>query len=33
MSSTVTMAGLPTSDPHVVNQVWSNAGILTLSAG
>ena len=24
---------LPTSNPHVVGQVWSNAGILTVSAG
>jgi hypothetical protein len=22
-----------TSDPHVVGQVWSNAGVLTISAG
>lgn len=24
---------IPTSDPHVVNQVWNDAGVLTLSAG
>jgi hypothetical protein len=24
---------LPTANPHVVGQVWSNAGILTVSAG
>jgi hypothetical protein len=23
----------PTADPHVVNQVWNNAGVLTISAG
>jgi hypothetical protein len=26
-------AALPTTDPHVVGQVWSNAGVLTVSAG
>lgn len=24
---------LPTANPHVVGQVWSNAGVLTVSAG
>lgn len=24
---------LPTSDPHVANEFWSNLGILTISAG
>jgi hypothetical protein len=24
---------LPTSDPHVVGQVWANVGVLTISAG
>ena len=24
---------IPTADPHVVNQVWSNSGVLTVSAG
>jgi hypothetical protein len=24
---------LPTVNPHVVGQVWSNAGVLTVSAG
>jgi hypothetical protein len=32
-SSTVTMSGLPTSDPHVAGRVWSNGGVLTVSAG
>ena len=27
------ITGLPTSDPHVLNTVWSNGGVLTLSAG
>ncbi|SEC58785.1 hypothetical protein SAMN05519104_1666 [Rhizobiales bacterium GAS188] len=26
-------SGLPTADPHVVGQVWRNAGVLTVSAG
>ena len=25
--------GIPTADPHSVGAVWSNAGVLTLSAG
>lgn len=25
--------GLPTADPHVVNQAWNNAGTLKVSAG
>jgi hypothetical protein len=29
----VFMVGLPTADPHVVGQVWNNAGIMTISAG
>lgn len=31
--ATVMMAALPTSDPAVAGQVWSNSGVLTLSAG
>jgi hypothetical protein len=27
------MIGLPTSDPHSVNALWNNSGVLTLSAG
>lgn len=26
-------SNLPTADPHKVGQVWSNSGILTVSAG
>lgn len=26
-------ATMPTSDPHVVGQVWSNLGLMTISAG
>lgn len=25
--------GLPTANPHVVGQIYSNAGVLTVSAG
>lgn len=31
--SRVILPGLPTADPHVVGQLWSNAGVLTVSAG
>lgn len=24
---------LPTSDPHIVNALWNNAGTITISAG
>lgn len=27
------VTGVPTSDPHVVGQVWKNSGVLTVSAG
>jgi hypothetical protein len=30
---TVIMLDLPTADPHVVGQLWSNSGVLTVSAG
>lgn len=30
---TVILTSLPTADPHVVGQLWSNAGVLTVSAG
>lgn len=30
---TVVLTGLPTSDPTVEGQVWSNSGVLTVSAG
>lgn len=26
-------AGIPTSNPHVVGQLWSNSGVVTISAG
>jgi hypothetical protein len=26
-------AGIPTADPHVVGELWSNSGIVTISAG
>lgn len=30
---TLIISNAPTSDPHVAGEVWSNLGILTLSAG
>jgi hypothetical protein len=27
------LLNLPTADPHIVNALWSNAGVLTISAG
>jgi hypothetical protein len=33
VAGTVIFSGLPTADPEVVGAVWSNAGVLTLSAG
>ncbi len=32
-NSVVIIKDLPTSDPSVVGQVWSNSGVLTVSAG
>lgn len=32
-SGVVKFTGLPTADPHVVGELWSNAGVLTVSAG
>jgi len=29
----ISLANLPTSDPNVAGRVWSNSGVLTLSAG
>jgi hypothetical protein len=29
----VKLVGIPTSNPHVLNAVYSNLGVLTLSAG
>ena len=31
--TTATIIIPPTSDPHVVGQVWNNVGVLTVSAG
>jgi hypothetical protein len=32
-SGGILVATLPTADPHVVGQLWSNAGVVTVSAG
>jgi len=32
-SGAVILSGLPTADPHVVGELWNNAGVLTVSAG
>jgi hypothetical protein len=32
-SSPVFLGDLPTADPHVVGQIWSNSGVVTVSAG
>jgi hypothetical protein len=32
-SSVVMMPNLPTADPSVAGQLWSNAGVVTVSAG
>lgn len=29
----ISLVNLPTSDPSVAGQVWSNSGVLTVSAG
>jgi len=31
--SNLIIAGLPTSDPTVAGALWSNAGVVTVSAG
>lgn len=31
--TTVIISDLPTSDPSVAGQLWSNSGVLTVSAG
>lgn len=31
--SQINMTALPTSDPHVVGRLWSNSGVVTVSAG
>jgi len=32
-NSVVIFSDLPTADPEVVGQLWSNSGVLTVSAG
>jgi hypothetical protein len=32
-NSVVIFTDLPTADPEVVGQLWSNSGVLTVSAG
>jgi hypothetical protein len=32
-NSVVILSDLPTSDPTVAGQIWSNSGVLTVSAG
>jgi hypothetical protein len=31
--TTIIISDLPTSDPSVAGQLWSNSGVLTVSAG
>lgn len=33
VADVVIFSGLPTADPLVAGQLWSNAGVLTVSAG
>ena len=32
-TDTINMSNLPTSDPSVAGQLWSNSGVLTISSG
>lgn len=32
-SGAIIFSGLPTADPEVAGQLWSNAGVLNVSAG
>lgn len=32
-NASISMTALPTSDPTVAGRLWSNAGVLTVSAG
>lgn len=32
-ATVVILSGLPTVDPQVAGQLWSNSGVLTVSAG
>ena len=33
VADVVIFSGLPTADPEVAGQLWSNSGVLTVSAG
>ena len=33
LPTVINAASLPTADPHAVGHVWSNSGVLTVSAG
>ena len=33
VTGTVILSGIPTANPNVAGAVWSNSGVLTLSAG
>lgn len=33
MADKIKLVGIPTSDPGVAGQLWSNSGVLTISAG
>ena len=33
LSGTINVTGIATADPLVAGQLWSNAGVLTVSAG
>ncbi len=33
VSGTVILSGLPTANPNVAGAIWSNSGVLTVSAG
>lgn len=33
LGASINASALPTADPHVAGRVWSNSGVLTVSAG
>lgn len=33
VTGTVILSGLPTEDPNVAGALWSNSGVVTVSAG
>jgi hypothetical protein len=33
VTGTISAPGLPTADPHVADELWSDAGVVTVSAG